>query len=224
MDLNVAMREQVRTGLQAELDKAVTDGDTEAARKVGDKIAALAVQMAPKAPPFGDAEIRAELDKQTWFGTDPKRSAKAVDFGKTMDPKKFATAEAFATAIVKAVDEEFKTPSSHRSDGGDGDGAPDGETDEEREAREATETAAGKKPRKTDGPGEGDATQRTGTRRTSGPWTKLSDAPLETQKEIKRQADKFVSAHATKEQREGYISRALGSHYAQDQRTKAGKK
>lgn len=207
MDLNVMMREQAVAGLELQLDAAVTDGDTVKARKISGDLAALKMSTAPKAPPFGDAEIRAELDKQTWFGTDPKRSAKAVEFGKTMDPKKFATAELFAAAIVKAVDDEFKPAPA---------AADEGETDEEREARGAAED--GKKPRRTDGPNESDNNQRSVRRSTSGPWTKIADAPSDIQKEIKRQADKFVPASAPKEQREKFITNALQSHYAIHQR------
>lgn len=220
-DLNVMMREQARAGLQTQLDAAVTNGDTAAATKIADDIAKLAVSTAPKAPPFGQAEITAELDKQPWFGIDPKKSAKVVELGRTMDPKKFASAEAFAAALVKAVDEEFK-PAGKTVE------PPENETDEEREAREAAEqeaadAAAEKKPRKTDSPNEGDATQRSGVRRTAGPWTKLADAPADIQKEIKRAADKFVPASAPKEQREKFINGALGSHYAAHLRAK-GKK
>ena len=216
MDLNMMMRQQAIGGLQTALDAAVTNGDTEAARKIADDLAKLAVSSAPKAPPFGDVEIKAELNKQDWFGVDPKRSAKAMEFGKTMDPKKFATAEAFAGAIVKAVDEEFKPPAAAGA-GEDADPEEDPEEDKDPKAGEP-------KPRKTDGPGEGEGTQRTIRRANSGPWTKLADAPADVQKEIKRQADKFVSASASKEQREKFIGKALESHYASHQRAKAGKK
>lgn len=219
-NLDTMMREQARNGLQTQLDAAVTNGDAEAARKIAADLEKLAVSMAPKAPPFGDTEIRAELDKQTWFGTDPKKSAKAVEFGKTMDPKKFATAEAFATAIIKAVDEEFKPVTKPAAE----EGEADGEGDEEPKDGEGDEDdKSAKKPRKTDGPGEGDANQRGAARRAAGPWKKLSEAPADVQKEINRTADKFVSANAPKEQREKYIAKALESQYAQYVRTK-GKK
>lgn len=218
-DLNMMMRDQARMGLQTQLDKAVTDGDTEAARKVTDEIAKLAVQTAPKAPPFGDTEIRAELDKQAWFGTDPKRSAKAVEFGKTMDPKKFATAEAFTAAIVKAVEEEFKPAGTGAAASENEEEDEDGEEEDEDATKAAA--AAAKKARKTDGPSEGDATGRTTVRRSAGPWVKLSDAPADVQKEVNRTAEKF--APKTKEGREGYIKKALEAHYAAHQRTK-GKK
>lgn len=218
MDLNMMMREQARAGLQAALDTAVTNGDTAAATKAADDIAKLAVQSAPKAPPYGDAEIRAELNKLDWFGVDPKKSGRVIALGKDMDPKKFSSAEAFAAALVKAVDEEFKPA------GGAAAGEGDEEEDDEEKAAAIAAAAAGKeKPaaRRTDGPREGDT--GTSVRRTSGPWTKLGDAPADIQKEVKRQADKFVSASATKEQREGFIKNALESHYAQHQRNK-GKK
>lgn len=212
-DLNQMMRLQAQNGLQAALDKAVTDGDTEAARKVSADLAALAVSTAPKAPPFGDVEIRAVLDKQDWFGTDPKKSAKAMEFGKTMDPKKFATAELFAAAVVKAVDEEFKAPVKTEEDE-DGEEPPKDEDGEN--------PPAGKKARRTDAPGEGDALNRSGRSTRSGPWTKLSDAPGDVQKEIRRQADKFVPANAGKERRETFVTKALESHFTIHQR-KAGK-
>jgi hypothetical protein len=119
MDLNMMMREQARNGLQAQLDAAVTNGDTEAARKVAKDIAALEVSTAPKSAPYGSEDIKAELNKQDWFGVDPKKSAKAMEFGKTMDLAKFPTAAAFAAAVVKAVDEEFKPAKA--DDAGEGD-------------------------------------------------------------------------------------------------------
>lgn len=219
-DLGTMLREQATAGLQAKLDAAVTNGDMEAARKVSAEIASLAVQTAPKTPPYGDAEIRAQLDKAPWFGIDPKKSAKAAEFGKTMDPKKFATAEAFAAELIKAVDEEFKPAGKTNEE------PPENETDEERTAREAAEAEAaetGKKPRRTDGPGEGDAGAGRTRRTSSGPWTKLSDAPADVQKEVKRAADKFVPAAATKETREAYVTNALASHYNIHQQNK-GKK
>ncbi len=213
-DLNVMMREQATAGLQRELNDAVTNGDTEAAAKVADKIAALAVSSAPKAPPYGNDEIKAELDKQPWFGVDPKKSGRAIAMGRDMDPKKFPSAEAFAAALVKAVDEEFKVAPAA--------GAEDPEGDEE-EGDDKTKDPPEKKTRRTDGPRDSDTTGTTRTAR-SGPWTKLSDAPAEVQKEIKRAADKFVSANAPKEQREKFITNALASHYNIHQQSKAAKK
>jgi hypothetical protein len=218
-DLNVMMREQARNGLQAQLDAAVTNGDTAAATKIAEDIAKLAVSAAPKAPPYNDADIRAQLEKTEWFGVDPKKSAKAVEFGKTMDVKKFANAEAFTAALIKSVEAEFAPVPPKVEE------PPENETDEEREAREAEEAeaaeAAKAKKRKTDGPGEG----ALGTRaaRTTGPWTKITDAPADVQKEIKRAADKFVSSSAPKEQREKFVAKALEAHYATHQRKK-GKK
>lgn len=206
MDLNVMMREQARAGLQTLLDKAVTDGDTEAARKVTVDLEKLAVSTAPKAPPFGDVEIRAEMNKLEWFGVDPKKSGRAIALGRDMDPKKFASAELFAAALIKAVDEEFKPTTVEDAAPGE-----DGDLPEPPPA----------KPRKTDGPSDGDANQRAVTRRTSGPWTKMADAPADIQKDINRTADKF--APKTKEGREKYVVRALEAHYAQHQRTKEKK-
>lgn len=218
-DLNMMMREQARNGLQAQLDAAVTNGDTVAATKIADDIAKLAVSTAPKTPPYVDADIRAELDKQPWFGVDPKKSAKAAEFGRNMDPKKYPTAVAFAEAIVKAVDAEFKPPAAAGADDEDA-GDDDGDEDGDENGKEKPAP----KPRRTDGPNDGDANQRSSARGSSkGPWAKLSDAPSDVQKEINRQADKFVSSNATKEQRATFVAKSLESHYAQAQRNK-GKK
>jgi len=224
-DLNVMMKEQARSGLQAQLDKAVTDGDTAAATKIAEDIAKLAVSTAPKPPPFTDADIRAVLDKQEWFGTDPRKSAKAVEFGKSMDPKKYATAQAFADAVIKAVDDEFKpaggaAAASDDDNGSDDDAGTDADDDNGTDGGKAAPQK--KPPKRTDGPGEGDNNVR-GARGSNGPWTKLSDAPTAIQADIKRQADKFVPSSAPKEQRENFIKKALESHYAQQQRNK-GKK
>jgi hypothetical protein len=215
-DLNVMLLEHAKSGLQAELDAAVTNGDTEAARKVADKISALNTAAAPKpSTAYGDAEIRAELNRQPWFGVDPKKSGRTIELGKNMDPKKFGTAAEFAAALVKLVDEEFKPATTKEP--------PENETDEEREAREAEEAAAAakeKKPRASDGPADGD-TGGTRQRRTSGPWAKMSDAPADVQKEINRTADKF--APKTREGREKFVAKALEAHYAKAQLAK-GKK
>ena len=217
-DLNTMMRDQARAGLQVQLDTAVTNGDTEAARKITDQIAALAVQTAPKAPPYGDVEIRAALDKEAWFGTDPKKSKAAMELGKNLDPKKFASAEAFAAAVVKAVEDEFKPATPVRS----GDEDPENEDPENEDAENEPEKPA-KKGRRTDGPNSADSANRS-ARRASGPWTKLTDAPAAIQTEIKRAADKFVPANAAKERRESFIAKALESQYAIHQRTAKGKK
>jgi hypothetical protein len=219
-ELNTMMREHAVAGLQAQLDAAVTNGDTAAARKISDDLAKLAVSTAPKAPPFGDAEIRAELNKLEWFGVDPKKSGRAIALGKDMDPKKFPSAKAFADALIKAVDDELKPPVKTAAEGEEGDGEDEEGDGEDEDAKAA---AAAKKPRKTDGPGEGDAGVRAASNRRTGPWTKLADAPADIQKEIKRSADKFVPAGATKEQRESFVSKALESHYAAHVRAK-GKK
>jgi len=224
MDLATMMRDQAKAGLQTQLAAAVADGNAEQAGKIADQIAQLAVSTAPKAPPYGQNEIKAAIGTAApWFGTDPKKSARVIELGKHMDPAKFATAELFAAALIKAVDEDTKPPETTVVKD-----PPENETDEEREAREAEEAAAAeaeaaaKKNRRTNAPGDmGAGNSR---RASSGPWTKLSDAPADIQKEVKRSADRFVPSSASKEQREKYITTALGAHYAAHQRKTAGKK
>jgi len=220
VDLNVMMREQAKSGLQMQLDKAVTDGDTAAARKAAADLAALELAMAPKASAFTDADVYAQLDTQApWYGVDPKKSAKAADFGKSMNPKKFPTAAAFAEAIVKAVDAEFATtaPKTDDSDGGESEESDDTGTGGAAEGGDKTV----KPKRRTDAPGENDALSRS-PGRSAGPWTKLSDAPAAIQAEIKRSADK-LAPNASKENREAFVGKALEAHYAAHQRNKAKK-
>lgn len=220
-DLNVMLLEHARTGLQAQLDVAVTNGDTEAARKAADELSKLSSATAPKAPPYGEAEIRAELDKLEWFGTDPKKSARTMELGKTMNPRKFNTAAEFAAALVKVVDEEFKkpAPAAADTDAGEGDGEDAGEGDGE-DAGEG-DGKPKPKPRASDAPGDSDTGTGNRTPRRTGPWVKMSDAPADVQKEIKRTADKF--APKTKEGRESFVTRALQAHYDKAQLAK-GKK
>jgi hypothetical protein len=210
MDINQMMRQTAQASLEAQLADATTAGDVDKVKAVTKQIADLAVQTAPKAPAFGDAEIKDVLNtKAPWFGTDPKKSAKAMEFMRNMDPKKFPTADAFAEAAIKAVDEEFKPPVQNNGDDEDpGEGEP-----------EAGKPEA--KTRKTDGPKEGEASPRQ-PRRQSGPWVKLSDAPADVQADVKRQADKFLNQKTTKEQREAFEKQALAVHYKKHQ-AKQGK-
>lgn len=217
-DLNVMMREHARAGLQTQLDAAVTNGDIEAANKITADIEKLAVSTAPKAPPFGDAEIRAAIEaKADWFGVDPRKSGAVIRLGKDMNPRKFATADAFAEALIKAVNEEFK-PAAPAPDG-DELGDPEPGNDEPDDGGNEDKSTP-KKPRRSDGPADedGGARAKRAAGRNSGPWAKLSDAPPDVQQEIRRQADKFVRSSAPKEQRDQFISRALESHYAAHQR------
>jgi len=154
-----------------------------------------------------------------WFGVDPKKSGRVLALGKDMNPKKFATAAAFAEALVKAVDAEFPAPKVP--------GAGDDTNEDGDDANEDDDTGDKEKPaarRRSDGPGENDANQRSAARsKSSGPWVKLTDAPADVQKEIKRTADRFVPTNAPKETREKYISKELESHYSAQQ-IKKGKK
>lgn len=220
MDLNVMLRDQARNGLQAQLDKAVTDGDTVAATKIANDMATLAVQTAPKASAYGADDIKAQLDKLPWFGVDPKKSARTMEMGKHMDFSKFPTAAAFAEALVKAVDAEFKPAAGEPEEPGDDEPADEGGQGDDTLGERR---GAAPKPRKTDAPGEGDNNQRGTQRRTSGPWLKMADAPADVQADIKRQMGKMLSTSASKEQRASFETRALESHYGMHQRSK-GKK
>lgn len=206
-DLEVMLRQQIQNNLTNALDSAVQAGDIQAARKATQQLADLHVKnVKPSdAPQFNNADIRnAMKTKASWFGVDPRRSAKAVEFGKNMEPQSFKSASDFADALVKAVEDEFK----------DGSEEPDEEPEDEEEPEKKVAR------RKTDAP-SGD-TGRAIPRRSSGPWTKLSDAPKDVADTIRGAAEKFTR-NATKEQKEKYISTALGTAYAAEQRAKGRK-
>jgi hypothetical protein len=209
MDLNMMMREQATMSLQTQLDAAVTAGDTEAARKVSEKISQLAVANAPKPPAYTEMEIRQHLEaKAAWFGTDPEKSAKAAEFGKTMNPRKFATAEAFADALIAAVDKKF-TPTAPAKD--------PAEIEDPIDDNEGGEPAAAK-PRKTDAPGENEAGRAPARRTSNAVWEKLTDAPPEVRKEVTRVADKF--GPKDDKGREKYVKTLLATHHRMAQQKK----
>ena len=202
-ELNTMLLEHARTGLQAQLDAAVTNGDTDAARKVTTELEKLAVSNAPKAPPYTPADVQAELAKLDWYGTDPKKSARTVELGKSMSLQKFGTAAEFAAALVKAVDEEFKPVVDAKDDEEAEDDDTEGEDDKDEKPKP--------KPRASDGPADGDTGGGNRSRRASGPWTKMSDAPPDVQKEINRTADKF--APKTEDGRKKFIAKSLEAQY-----------
>jgi hypothetical protein len=201
-DVEALIHSQQQNMLAHALDSAVQAGDINAARNATRQLSEIAIKQAKKvAPQFTNSDIREVLKtKAPWFGVDPRRSAKAVEFGKNMEPQSFKSAEEFANELIRAVDEEFETVT---------------EETEDEEIEEPKKVAR----KKTDAPSE---TVRAIPRRSNGPWTKLGDAPKDIADQIKVSADKFTR-NATKEQRDKYIATALGTAYAADQRTK-GKK
>jgi len=214
-DLNTMLLAHAKSSLENRLSAAVTNGDTEEAAKVAKEMADLEVANAPKpqaGTAYGNTEITAELNKLPWFGVDPKKSQRTLELGKHLDPKKFATAADFAAALVKSVEEEFKPAAGDKAD-------DETDDDEETEKDEDETPKPAPKPRRTDAPGEGDA-GGAAHRGKSGPWSKISDAPPDVQKEIRRAADKF--APKTEDGRKQYIAKALEAHYGIHQR-KQGK-
>jgi hypothetical protein len=208
-DLETMYKTQMQANLNYLLDSATQAGDIAAARKAAQQIAEFAIQTSKTsgAPQFTDADLRAALKaKAPWFGVDPRRSAKAVEFGKNMEPASFKTPEEFADELIKAIKQEFEP-----------DQEPDEDDEEDEEEKEEEKKPARKK---TDAPTGNMA--RAVPRKSSGPWAKLSDAPKEIAETIRASADKFTR-NATKEQRDKYIATALGTAYAADQRAK-GKK
>lgn len=224
-DLNVMMRDLGRQGLQTKLDMAVTNGDTDEARKISDQIAKFDLDTAPRqvVGAYGDKEIIAELNaKADWFGVDPEKSELAASLGKNMNPAKFANAEAFVKSLIEAVNKKVDGVTVKPKAGDDTTNEEDEDADDT-EDEDEDEPAAPARRRRSDAPGEADANLRSNASARSGPWTKLSQAPRDVQAEIKRQTAKFVPSSAPKEQREAYEKKALEAHYASHQRSK-GKK
>ncbi len=208
-DIETMLRQQMQQTLTNQLDTATQAGDIAAVRKTAQQIAEFAAASAQpaKKPAFNNDDIRKAIKaKAEWFGTDPRRSAKVVEFGKNMEPESFATADAFADAVIKAVDEEFKTAKVEETDE-----EPEDETDEEKEDKPAAR-------KKTDAP-SGDTGRSAMRGKTSGPWAKLSDAPREVADQIRTFAEKSTR-NATKEAKEKFITTALASAYAAAQRKK----
>jgi hypothetical protein len=202
-DLEQMLRSQLQNNIVHRLDSATQAGDIQAARKAAMELSEFnSKHRPPDAPSFTNADIRTAIKaKAPWFGVDPRRSAKVVEFGKNMEPHSFKSAEEFADKIIEAVEEEY---------------AEKDEPEDEPEEKEEKKVER----KKTDAPSNSGA--RAVPRHSSGPWTKLGDAPKEIADTIKASADKFTR-NATKEQREKYIVTALGTAYAADQRAK-GKK
>jgi len=213
-DLEQMLKNQVQANLTYALDSATQAGDIQAARKAAQQLQefALSTVKPADAPSFTNADIRTAIKaKAPWFGVDPRRSAKAVEFGKNMEPQSFKSAEEFAKAIIEAVEDDFKPPEED-------DEKEEYEKEDEEEDDEKEEKKVARK--KTDAPSS--SMSRAVPRKSSGPWTKLSDAPKEVADTIKKASDKFTR-NATKEQRQKYVETALATAYAADQRSR-GKK
>lgn len=201
-NLEAMVHAQMHDTLHRQLNSAVQVGDINVARAAVQQLNQLAVTQAKNNKQFTNHDIREVLKtKAPWFGVDPRRSARAVEFGKNMEPASFETAEAFADELIKAVKEEFDEP--------------DNEPDDEPEEKEEKKVVR----KRTDAPVDH---ARAVPRRSSGVWAKLSDAPKDIAEQIRNSADKFTR-NATKEQREKYITTALSAAYTADQRGRARK-
>lgn len=217
-DLEQMLRNQVQANLTYALDSATQAGDIQAARKAAQQLQEFALSTVKPAetPSFTNADIRAAIKaKASWFGVDPRRSAKVVEFGKNMEPSSFKSAAEFADAVIEAVEDDFKSPEEDdEKEEYEKDKKEEDEDDEEEKEKKVVAR------KKTDAPSSGGA--RAIPRKSSGPWTKLSEAPKEVADSIKRATDKFTQ-NATKEARAKYVETALATAYAADQRSR-GKK
>lgn len=226
-DLSTMLRQQMQKGLETSLDAAVQAGDIQAARKATKDILDLSLAEArltsagKKAPT--PAEIKAAVTaKADWFGVDPRKTAKAMELAKMMDPARFESAEAFATALLKTLDDEGKSAADPGEDEDDEDNDPDsegGDIDDEDEGG----TARQRRPRKERKNGTPVTELNAGTR-GSGAGPNLRRAfetgdvkalPKTAQDDIKAKAEKFVRT-GTKEQiekqRATFVANAVKAH------------
>jgi hypothetical protein len=205
-DLEQMLRNQLQNNIVHRLDSATQAGDIQAARKAAMELSEFNQKhRPPDTPSFTNADIRLAIKaKAPWFGVDPRRSAKVVEFGKNMEPHSFKSAEEFADKVIEAVEEEYNEKEEPEAE----------EEDEEKEEKKVER-------KKTDAPSSSGA-RAIPRRASAGPWAKLSDAPKEVADQIRGAADKFTR-NATKEQREKYIATALGTAYAAEQRAKGRK-
>jgi hypothetical protein len=205
VDLNTMLREHARSGIKAQLDAAVVAGDSAAAQKAADELAKFEIALQPpaaKGEPYTVEDRRIAMEKVApWFGVDPVKTARAMELSKHLDVKKFATADAFATAVRDAVDKELEPKTAKTEEG-------EGEDDEEGDGGGTAPPTAAPPKRKTGGAddlGPGPA------RSSSKAWTKLTDAPTEVRQSIQRQVDKMVPRNAKPEVKALFITRALES-------------
>lgn len=206
-ELENMLRTQMQSSLNYALDSAVQAGDIAAARKATQQLFEFNKAQGNSGPKFTNADIRSALkDKAPWFGVDPRRSARAVEFGKNMEPESFKSADAFAEKIVEEIEKEFEEEDEPEAKPVKVEDNEDEDEDEKKPVRRKTDAPSGNM-------------SRAVPRRSSGPWVKLSDAPREVADQIKASADKFTR-NATKEQREKYLTTALGAAYQAAQRAK----
>lgn len=211
-DLATMLRQQLQNNLQASLDSAVQAGDINAARKASKDIldlnlAEARASTAVKAAPTKDEIKKAVTAKAPWFGVDPKKSAKALELAKMMDPERFETADAFADALLKSVAED---------EAGTGKAADEDDEDEDSEDDEDAEAArreARRKNRQNKTPGTelaegGRGAGGSSNLRRAMETGDIKSLPKDAADEIKKSASKFAS-RGNEEQRKAFIVNAV---------------
>jgi hypothetical protein len=210
-DLATMLKQQMENDIGARLDAAVATGDAATARKMAKQFADLQVASVPKAPtktaPTKEQIMSALTAKADWFGIDPVKSALAGELGKTMLPERFESADAFADALLKAVDAKLKTTTNAEDEDGEGEDAED--EDGEDEGDETARKPARRNATAQTELNQGGRSNASGTnlRRAfeTGEIKHLSKPAADA---IKAQADKFTTGK-TKEQRAAYIANAV---------------
>jgi hypothetical protein len=215
-DLATMLRNQMQQTLQNSLDTAVQAGDINAARNATKQILDLNLAearsgSAAKKVPSKDEIKAAVAAKADWFGVDPRKTAKAVELGKMMDPERFDSAEAFATALLKSLDDEATAAAAAgKSDDEDGD-------DDEDDGKDGAEDEGERQPRKrknaTERPelGAGGAPAVTSNLRRAFESGDIKALPRAAQDSIKKSADK-LARNADEKGRKTFIANAVKAH------------
>ena len=112
-DLATMLKQQMENNIAGRLGRRSGDrGRSDRAQGITKEYADLQVAAVPRAPvktpPTKEQIMSAITAKAPWFGVDPKKSALVAELGKTMLPDRFETADAFADALLKAVEEHGK--------------------------------------------------------------------------------------------------------------------
>lgn len=221
-DLATMLKQQMQNTLTAQLDSAVQAGDIAAARKAAQAVSELAVASVPrtsgKSVPTTDAIKAALMAKADWFGVDPRKSAKAVELGKMMDPSRFETAEAFADSLLKEIEKDEKAAGKDDdNEDGEDDENQDGEDGESEDAEAEAAAEKRREARRNDKRRDGTAGRELNVGGRSAPGNSLRQAfetgdikhlPRSVADEIKKTADKFAR-NATKEQKAAFIKNAV---------------
>jgi|SRR5579859_4333319 len=227
-DLNTMLRQQMQNTLTAQLDAATQAGDIAAARKAAQSLMEFSVATAAattkpaKKPPTIEELKKAIMAKADWFGVDPRRSAKAVELGKMMDPERFETADAFADALLKELAKDEKPPRNSDSENNADDDSIDENDDDDSEDEDAMDAQRQGRNRPARRNGTTQPELNAGGRSNGGTNLRrafdtgdIKHLPRAAADEIRKSADKFAR-NGDEKQRKIFIENAVKARARSD--------